>query len=100
LSKTLASKFDTCQKYTRKVFRYFRDVDSREVDFIVVEDGKPVQAVECKWSDEAASPHLRYFKERFPACEAWQVTAVGRKDFETPEGIRVCPALSYLGRLV
>ncbi len=80
--------------------RYFRDIDGREVDFIVVEDGKPAQAIECKWSEETISPHLRYFKERFPACQAWQLTAVGRKDFESPEGIRVCQALTYLKNLV
>jgi len=80
--------------------RYFRDVDGREVDFIVVENGKPMQAVECKWGDQPVSPHLRYYKERFPSCGAWQIAATGQKDFETPEGIRVCPALTYLSRLV
>ncbi|HEY6564927.1 MAG TPA: AAA family ATPase, partial [Pirellulaceae bacterium] len=31
--------------------RYFRDVDGREVDCVVVERGKPLQFVECKWGD-------------------------------------------------
>jgi hypothetical protein len=38
-------------------------------------------------------------KLRFPAAEAWQVSAVGTKDFITPEGIRACPALELLRRL-
>jgi len=28
--------------------RYFRDEDRREVDFVIVEDGKPLHFVECK----------------------------------------------------
>jgi predicted AAA+ superfamily ATPase len=80
--------------------RYFRDVDGREVDFVVVEDGRPILFIEAKWSDDALNPALRYLKERFPAVDAWQVCAAGRKDFVTPEGIRVCPAARFLGTLV
>ena len=31
--------------------RYFRDVDGREVDFVVVERRRPTHLVECKWAD-------------------------------------------------
>ena len=80
--------------------RYFRDVDGREVDFVVLEDGKPRSLIECKLSDAPVSRALRYLLERFPGCDAWQISLKGTKDFETPEGIRVCPALDYLRRLV
>jgi uncharacterized protein len=80
--------------------RYFRDIDSREVDFIVTEHRKPILAVECKLSDEPASKHLRYFKAKFPSCEALQVAMNGTKDYVTPEGIRVTPALAWLKTLV
>ena len=80
--------------------RYFRDVDGREVDFVVTEDRRPLLAIEAKWSDEAPSPALRYFKERFPSADAWQVTARGQKDFVTPAGIRVAPAITFLRTLV
>lgn len=80
--------------------RYFRDVDGREVDFVVTERRKPILAVECKVSEEALSPHLRYFKARFPDCESWQIALSGAKDYVTPEGIRVAPALSWLASLV
>ncbi len=79
---------------------YFRDTDGREVDFIVVENRNPLMAIECKWSDGKPDRNLRYFKIRFPECEAWQVSGTGTKDFVTPEGIRVCPALELLNRLV
>jgi len=79
--------------------RYFRDVDRREVDFVVVERRRPTHLVECKWTDAPVDPSLRYLKVRFPDCEAWQISAVGTKDFVSPEGIRVCPALEFLRRL-
>ena len=79
--------------------RYFRDVDRREVDFVVVERRRPTHLVECKWTDAPVDPSLRYLKVRFPDCEAWQISAVGTKDFVSPEGIRVCPALELLRRL-
>jgi hypothetical protein len=80
--------------------RYFRDIDGREVDFVVTENDRPSVLVECKLSDAPVSQPLRYLLERFPDCEAWQISLRGKKDFETPEGIRVCPALGYLQGLV
>jgi hypothetical protein len=79
--------------------RYFRDVDGREVDFVVVEGRQPTHLVECKWADAPVDRGLRYLKVRYPDAEAWQISAVGTKDFLSPEGIRVCPALELLGRL-
>jgi len=80
--------------------RYFRDVDRREVDFVVVERRKPLLMVECKWADATVDRSLRYLHARFPDCEAWQISATGRKDHVSREGIRVAPALELLGRLV
>ena len=80
--------------------RFFRDSDGREVDFIVTERGEPMLAVECKWSGRIVSRSLRYWKRKFPGCEAWQLHAVGDRDFVTPDGIRVSPATRFLSRLV
>ncbi len=80
--------------------RYFRDTDGREVDFVVVERRSPVLFVECKWGDQEIDRGLRYLKERFPRCDAWQLSAAGRKDYRSPEGIRVAPALELLRTLV
>ncbi|MEP0774031.1 MAG: ATP-binding protein [Acidobacteriota bacterium] len=80
--------------------RYFRDVDRREVDFVVVEERRPVLLLECKLADSEPDRGLRYLKARFPAAAAWQLSATGRKDFLTPEGIRVAPALTFLTTLV
>jgi len=43
---------------------------------------------------------LRYLQARLPDAEAWQISATGRKDFVSPEGIRVAPALKLLRRLI
>ncbi|MCI0423058.1 MAG: ATP-binding protein [Acidobacteria bacterium] len=80
--------------------RYFRDVDKREVDFVVLEGRKPLQLIECKWDDAAISPGLTYLKARFKNSEAYQISAGGVKDFQSPEGIRVCNALHLLKALV
>jgi hypothetical protein len=80
--------------------RYFRDTDRREVDFVIVEGRSPILFVECKWNDAEVDRGLRYLKARFPACEAWQVSAAGTKDYQTAEGIRVAPATRLLRALV
>jgi predicted AAA+ superfamily ATPase len=80
--------------------RYFRDTDGREVDFVVVEGRAPILCVESKWSDTDIDKGLRYLKARFPACDAWQLSATGRKDYVSPDGIRVAPAAALLTTLV
>ncbi len=80
--------------------RYFRDVDRREVDFVVVNGRTPVLFVEAKWSDAPVERGLRYLKERFPDVPAWQIAATGTKDYVDASGIRVAPALALLSTLV
>lgn len=80
--------------------RHFRDVDRREVDFVVTERGRPVRLVECKWSDADVDHGLRYLHAKFPSVEAWQISAVGRKDYQTPDGIRVAHAMELLRTLM
>lgn len=80
--------------------RFFRDVEGREVDFVIVEDGNPVRFIECKWADDDVSKPLIYLKSRYPKAEAWQVHATGTKDFKTPAGIRVAPASIFLQDLI
>lgn len=80
--------------------RYFRDVDGREVDFVLVDNKQPTMLIECKWNDAPVSPALKYLKTRFPKCESWQISAVGKKDFVDDLGIRVAPANELLGTLI
>jgi hypothetical protein len=80
--------------------RYFRDTTGREVDFVVTERRKVLALVECKSADAEIDPSLRYMKSRYPDAQAWQITATGRKDYQSAEGIRVCPATRFLATLV
>ena len=80
--------------------RYFRDVDGREVDFVVTDRRKPILIVEAKLNDVALDPSVRYLKAKFPECPAWQIHAQGTKDYQTAEGIRVAPATTLLKTLV
>ena len=80
--------------------RYFRDVDGREVDFVVTDRRRPVLIVECKLAQGSLDPSVRYLKSKFPDCPAWQIHADGSEDYQTAEGIRVAPAMQLLKTLV
>ena len=80
--------------------RYFRDVDRREVDFVIVEDGNPVHFIECKKSGKNISRPLNYLKVRFPSVQATQVSLENDIDLITKEGIRLCSAHLFLSDLV
>jgi hypothetical protein len=80
--------------------RYFRDVDGREVDFVITESLNPIYLIEVKWKDAEISRGLKYLKARFPNAEAYQVSAYGEKDYLTSAGIRVMPAIPFLSRFV
>ncbi len=69
--------------------RYMRDVDLREIDFVVLKDGKPLFAVECKTGEGAISKHLYYFRERTDIPKFYQVH-LGSKDY-ADGSIRVLP---------
>jgi hypothetical protein len=78
--------------------RYLRDTDKREVDFIVLRDGKPLFAVECKSGEKALSPAIRYFAARTPIPHFYQVH-LGERYFATGKAtvlpfIRFCDDLA------
>ena len=80
--------------------RYFRDVDGREVDFVLTENRKPFRFIECKWEDAEINPSLNYLKARFPETDAWQISAVGKKDYVSSKGVRAAPASLLLKTLI
>lgn len=79
---------------------YFRDNDGREVDFVITERRHPRMIIECKWTDRDIDRSLRYLSAKFPEAQAWQLTAVGRKDYLSDTGIRVSPAVNFLKNLI
>ncbi len=75
----------------RMELRFLRDTDKREVDFVVLQEGEPVFAVECKSGDQAASPAARYFRDRTPIPLFYQVH-LRDKDFGSEAAsVRVLP---------
>jgi len=74
---------------------YFRNDKGREVDFVLVEDSKPILAIECKLTDTSIHQPLEYFKAEFPKCECVQLVAIQGVDL-IRNNIRVVSALKYL----
>lgn len=69
--------------------RYLRDTDKREVDFVVLQNKKPLFAVECKTGERNISPHVHYFKARTSIPQFYQVH-LGSASY-LKEGVRVLP---------
>ena len=79
--------------------RYIRDTDRREVDFVVLRDGQPEFAVECKSGERPTSPACRYFMERTDIPKFFQVH-LGEKDFaDAKTGVRVLPFVTFCQEL-
>lgn len=77
---------------------YLRDVDKREVDFLMTIDNKPWFAVECKKGGRAVNPTLNYFGERLKIPFLYQLVLGGNED--TLDGrVRVMPAAKFLSAL-
>jgi predicted AAA+ superfamily ATPase len=69
--------------------RYLRDIDKREVDFVVIKNKKPIFAVECKTGEKAISPSIHYYAERTDIPLFYQVHR-GTKNFQSGK-VRVLP---------
>jgi hypothetical protein len=80
--------------------RYFRDVDKREVDFVLMDGKNPLHFIECKTSSREISQALRYLKIRFPDVKATQVVMDKNIDLVTKDDIRLCAAQLFLKDLV
>jgi predicted AAA+ superfamily ATPase len=70
--------------------RFLRDVTGREIDFVVLKQGKPLFAVECKTGDKKVSPHLNYFEQRTNIPKFYQVHQGERSEMIT-DRIAVLP---------
>ena len=83
---------------------YLRDRRQREVDFVVVRDGKPWFLVEVKQQDETISSVLKYYQEQTKAPFAFQVVIdadyVDADCFARPRGPMVVPAKTFLSQLL
>jgi len=78
---------------------FLRDIDGREVDFLVTESGKPWFAVEVKSSASDIAKHLSYFGERLKIPLLYQVVAVPGLD-SIRGNIRMISLGKFLAALV
>jgi hypothetical protein len=83
---------------------YLRDKEKREVDFVVVRDGKPWFLVEVKHRDETISKTLSYYQDQLDAPHAFQVVIalhhVEADCFARPGKPLVVPARTLLSQLM
>ncbi|HDH11250.1 MAG TPA: ATP-binding protein [Nitrospirae bacterium] len=78
---------------------FLRDVDKREVDFLVTINGKPWFAVEAKLNDASLSPHLIYFRERLSIPYIYQVVKTDKVD-KVNKGVRIISAGKFLSSFI
>ncbi|MBK7950208.1 MAG: hypothetical protein IPK00_16025 [Deltaproteobacteria bacterium] len=62
--------------------RFLRDVDRRAVDYVILQDRKPLIAVECKTGERSVSPAIGYYAERTPIPRFYQVH-LGERHYES-----------------
>lgn len=74
--------------------RYLRDTDKREIDFVVVQNKKPLFAVECKTGERNLSPHIQYFAERTRIPMFYQVH-LGTKERQISDRVRILPFATF-----
>lgn len=79
--------------------RYIRDTDRREIDFVVLKDGQPEFAVECKVGEKTASPACKYFRERTNIPRFYQVHCGSQDTGNAETGTRVFPFTEFCKEL-
>lgn len=82
----------------RTELRFLRDVEGREVDFLITVDGKPWFCVEAKTSDKTVSRSLLHFKNKLGLSLAYQVLRVPGEDY-IKDGVRVISGDKFLTAL-
>ena len=83
---------------------YLRDKEKREVDFVVVRDGKPWFLAEVKHRDDTIGKALGYYQERVNAPFAFHVVVdadyVDAHCFAAPRSPTMVPAKTLLSQLL
>lgn len=74
--------------------RYLRDTDGREIDFVVLQDRKPLFAVECKTGERERSKHIEYFRQRTNIPAFYQVH-MKERDYGSAKTGRVLPFTTF-----
>lgn len=78
---------------------YLRNVDKKEIDFLISMDNKPWFAVEAKLNKTKISQNLNYFKERLNIPFVYQVIRKNNVDI-MKDNIRIISADKFLNNLI
>lgn len=79
----------------RMELRYLRDINGREIDFVVLKDRKPLFAVECKSGSKKPNPAAAYYRQRTQIPIFYQVH-LGTEDYGSAElDTRVLPFTTF-----
>jgi hypothetical protein len=87
------------QKMLASDLERIQDLGALEL-LVLLEDGVSLETIGCKLSDGPINPAPCYLRQRFTDLDTYQISAFGEEDYETPDRVRVCPALVYLEQLV
>jgi len=80
---------------------YLRDIDQREVDFLITLENRPLIAVEVKWKNQRISTPLKYFRAKLNIPYSYQVLREDGIDlFKHKEGVHLISADRFLTGLV
>lgn len=79
--------------------RFLRDIQKREIDFVVLRDRKPIFAVECKSGEKEVSDSIRYFQSRASIPAFYQVHFGNRDWVHSETGTRVLPFEKFCSEL-
>ena len=78
----------------RYELRYIRDKEGREVDFAIIKEGRLVELIEAKYSDDNISKYLLYYAKRLKPEKATQIVANIRRPYDKGQ-IRVVDPITY-----
>lgn len=79
--------------------RYIRDKEGREVDFAVIKEGRLIELIEAKYSDDNISKHLLYYAKRLKPEKVTQIVANIRRPYDKGQ-IKVVDPITYFRELL
>lgn len=92
----LLKRLHYMEDYTghRCELRYIRDKEGREVDFVLLQDGRIQELIEVKFTDENVSRSLRYYAEKLRPKKVTQMVATLKRPYSVGN-ISIVDPLSY-----
>lgn len=83
----------------RYELNYIRDKEGREVDFAIIKEGRLIELIEVKYSDENISKHLLYYAERLKPEKASQIITKIRRPYDKGR-IKVIDPITYFRKQI